>query len=147
MRRHRTREYKGLYSQGRRLPPMGLESVEDLRVLQACPRDLYLPSPEVLWGLCCPSLLDVPSALPPHSRPAGSGPVYDLDPLPPFPDHVQYTHYSDQIGKRPVRPQASPPALLPGSARLSQGSVGVVGRWESWGMVPCSVVTWGWGLA
>lgn len=24
---------------------------------------------------------------------------YDLDPLPPFPDHVQYTHYSDQIGK------------------------------------------------
>ncbi|EAW94823.1 microfibrillar-associated protein 2, isoform CRA_e [Homo sapiens] len=22
---------------------------------------------------------------------------YDLDPLPPFPDHVQYTHYSDQI--------------------------------------------------
>uniref|UniRef100_A0A8D0QNC0 Microfibril associated protein 2 n=1 Tax=Sus scrofa TaxID=9823 RepID=A0A8D0QNC0_PIG len=27
---------------------------------------------------------------------------YDLDPLPPFPDHVQYTHYSDQIGKRPA---------------------------------------------
>lgn len=24
---------------------------------------------------------------------------YDLDPLPPFPDHIQYTHYSDQIGK------------------------------------------------
>ncbi|XP_039698036.1 microfibrillar-associated protein 2 isoform X1 [Pteropus medius] len=22
---------------------------------------------------------------------------YDLDPLPPFPDHIQYTHYSDQI--------------------------------------------------
>ncbi|XP_066228126.1 microfibrillar-associated protein 2 isoform X3 [Saccopteryx leptura] len=22
---------------------------------------------------------------------------YDLDPLPPFPDHVQYTHYGDQI--------------------------------------------------
>uniref|UniRef100_A0A8D0MU45 ShKT domain-containing protein n=1 Tax=Sus scrofa TaxID=9823 RepID=A0A8D0MU45_PIG len=26
---------------------------------------------------------------------------YDLDPLPPFPDHVQYTHYSDQIGNHP----------------------------------------------
>nr|AAH85272.1 Unknown (protein for MGC:103401) [Mus musculus] len=22
---------------------------------------------------------------------------YDLDPLPPFPDHVQYNHYGDQI--------------------------------------------------
>uniref|UniRef100_A0A8D1KBQ2 Microfibril associated protein 2 n=1 Tax=Sus scrofa TaxID=9823 RepID=A0A8D1KBQ2_PIG len=38
---------------------------------------------------------------------------YDLDPLPPFPDHVQYTHYSDQIGKRPACRQASFSPTLP----------------------------------
>lgn len=35
---------------------------------------------------------------------------YDLDPLPPFPDHVQYTHYGDQIGKA-LSPHWSLPAL------------------------------------
>lgn len=54
MRRHRTRECKGLYGQGRRLPPMGLESVEDIRVLQACPRDLYLPPPGSALGPLLP---------------------------------------------------------------------------------------------
>uniref|UniRef100_A0A452SEN8 Microfibril associated protein 2 n=1 Tax=Ursus americanus TaxID=9643 RepID=A0A452SEN8_URSAM len=29
---------------------------------------------------------------------------YDLDPLPPFPDHVQYTQYSDQIEVTPRPP-------------------------------------------
>lgn len=38
---------------------------------------------------------------------------YDLDPLPPFPDHVQYTHYSDQIGK------GLPPPALPGHGGLA----------------------------
>jgi hypothetical protein len=63
---------------------------------------------------------------------------YDLDSLPPFPDHVQYTHYSDQIGK-------SPPALpcqdlapwmcvaKPGTRRDER--VGILG------LVPGSVVT------
>lgn len=56
---------------------------------------------------------------------------YDLDPLPPFPDHVQYTHYSDQIGKGLAHPQVSPrpatpsrPAWLPdvhGSAGAQVG--------------------------
>uniref|UniRef100_A0A452F4V3 Microfibril associated protein 2 n=1 Tax=Capra hircus TaxID=9925 RepID=A0A452F4V3_CAPHI len=33
---------------------------------------------------------------------------YDLDPLPPYPDHVQYTHYSDQIGKPAAHLQMTP---------------------------------------
>uniref|UniRef100_A0A3Q1MAS0 Microfibril associated protein 2 n=1 Tax=Bos taurus TaxID=9913 RepID=A0A3Q1MAS0_BOVIN len=33
---------------------------------------------------------------------------YDLDPLPPYPDHVQYTHYSEQIGKPTAHPQMTP---------------------------------------
>lgn len=39
---------------------------------------------------------------------------YDLDPLPPFPDQVQYTHYSDQIGKGLALPGS--PHTLPGCA-------------------------------
>uniref|UniRef100_A0A8W4FIB5 Microfibril associated protein 2 n=1 Tax=Sus scrofa TaxID=9823 RepID=A0A8W4FIB5_PIG len=60
---------------------------------------------------------------------------YDLDPLPPFPDHVQYTHYSDQIGKRPACHQAFFSPTLPRCAQLSQGW-GEVGPWEPQGGVP-----------
>lgn len=53
---------------------------------------------------------------------------YDLDPLPPFPDHVQYTHYSDQIGKASPTSPDVPPALatslgVHGSARDQGGRV------------------------
>ena len=68
---------------------------------------------------------------------------YDLDPLPPYPDHVQYTHYSDQIGKPAARPQAPPAHSL--DWRGSAG--GQVGWGETdfqgcgpW--LPCA-----WGLA
>lgn len=146
MRRHRTREYKGLYGQGRRLPPMGLESVEILGSYTPALGTSTYPPQKCFGASAALPCWTSPQLCLPTAGLLAQG-QYDLDPLPPFPDHVQYTHYSDQIGKRLVRPQASPPALLPGSAWLSQGSGGVVGRWESRGMVPCSVVTWGWGLA
>ncbi|XP_049473940.1 microfibrillar-associated protein 2 [Panthera uncia] len=33
---------------------------------------------------------------------------YDLDSLSPFPEHVQYTHYSDQIGNPPPHSEVTP---------------------------------------
>lgn len=80
---------------------------------------------------------------------------YDLDPLPPFPDHVQYTHYSDQIGKGLAHPQVSPrPATpsRPGSLMcMAQPgprwgrAMGIAwgGPWLSWDLL----CPWGWGLA
>lgn len=64
---------------------------------------------------------------------------YDLDPLPPFPDHVQYTHYSDQIGKGLVPPPPGSPhvhhqGLAPRCARHSWGPGGE-GWWVSEGVV------------
>lgn len=75
---------------------------------------------------------------------------YDLDPL-PFPEHVQYPHYGDQIGKR--YPQMTPhpacafQAWIPSWAGLCQGPGGAgclqcpgVGSWLSlpfsWGLSP-----------
>uniref|UniRef100_A0A8C9KIZ2 Microfibril associated protein 2 n=1 Tax=Panthera tigris altaica TaxID=74533 RepID=A0A8C9KIZ2_PANTA len=40
---------------------------------------------------------------------------YDLDSLSPFPEHVQYTHYSDQIGKG-LAPRPALPTPAPGNA-------------------------------
>lgn len=40
-----------------------------------------------------------PNALPPLPPGLLAQDQYDLEPLPPFPDSVQYNHYSDQIGK------------------------------------------------
>lgn len=52
---------------------------------------------------------------------------YDLDPLPPFPDHVQYNHYGDQIGKRSpflVGSQGQDPGSFVTSLPYSPGALG-----------------------
>ena len=55
---------------------------------------------------------------------------YDLDSLSPFPEHVQYTHYSDQIGKglapRPALPTPGHiiTAWLPGVHAAAGDQVG-----------------------
>ena len=53
---------------------------------------------------------------------------YNLESLPPFPDHVQYTHYSDQIGKGPALPGF--PHTLPGVPDSAGDPVGR-GGWQS----------------
>lgn len=56
---------------------------------------------------------------------------YDLDPLPPFPDHVQYTHYNDQIGKGLAGSPRSGCSDVPGSARDRTGHAdGNSGGWS-----------------
>lgn len=77
---------------------------------------------------------------------------YDLDPLPPFPDHVQYTHYSDQIGRGLAYPQVSPSLATssspdpPARDRVGWGDQNLgreVGPWLS-----CDLLCpWGWQLA
>lgn len=68
-------------------------------------------------GPCCPSLLAPPQLCLPTAGLLAQG-QYDLDPLPPYPDHVQYTHYSDQIGKPAAHLQAPQPSPQIGAARL-----------------------------
>ncbi|KAG8506603.1 Microfibrillar-associated protein 2, partial [Galemys pyrenaicus] len=53
-------------------------------------------APEALGGSCCPSPR-APSRFASLTAGLLAQGQYDLDPLPPFPDHVQYTHYNDQI--------------------------------------------------
>lgn len=54
---------------------------------------------------------------------------YDLDPLSPFPDHVQYAHYSDQIGKGCASPRCPQPCHVKTRpqmclAQLGRGGIG-----------------------
>lgn len=58
---------------------------------------------------------------------------YDLDPLPPFPDHIQYTHYSDQIGKALFHPLATPGPFRPPQPCHVIKAWLLRGAWLSWG--------------
>ncbi|KAL0603301.1 Microfibrillar-associated protein 2 [Plecturocebus cupreus] len=66
------------------------------RLLQACSCDYHLPSPEAPQAPVAPPL-GVPHMLCLPTAGLLVQGQYDLDPPPPFPDHVQYTHYGDQI--------------------------------------------------
>ncbi|MEJ1273319.1 hypothetical protein NN561_004183 [Cricetulus griseus] len=86
------------------LDPLGQESRQEQQQILARPLELVavdLSSP-LLSSIEAAFLSDWfpsdPSGIRPDSLLAQG--QYDLDPLPPFPDHVQYNHYGDQIDCR-----------------------------------------------
>lgn len=113
---------------------------ESAGILRAHPRGFCRPQGSS--GPCCPSLLAPPQLCLPTAGLLAQG-QYDLDPLPPYPDHVQYTHYSEQIGKPTAHPQA-PPACSPDRRGLAEGQAG---QWET-GFQGCGPwLQCAWGLA